>query len=144
MDSLDLLLDCVRREREAQLTHFDALDSKAGISLDFAGALIALSPSVDAWTRALSLPLMALAAGLAASAFFPRKMPTLDVANLRAYLRADEEFAKLRLHDSQLEMIAQGGRELRRKAGLLKMAVLLLGVGAVTLAVGIIVGGHHG
>lgn len=144
MDSLDVLLDCVRTEREAQLAHFDALDSKAGILLGFAGALIALSPNVDRWTRAVSLPLLALAAVLAASAFFPRRMPTLDVANLREYLRADEEFTKLRLHDSQLEMIAQGGRELGRKARLVKLAVLLLVTGAVTLAVGIIVGGQHG
>lgn len=144
MDSLDLLLDCVRREREAQLAHFEALDSKAGILLAFAGALITLSPNVDGWTRTVSLPLLACAAILAAGAFFPRRMPTLDVVNLREYLRADEEFTKLRLHDSQLEMITQGGQELGRKAKLMKLAVLLLGLGAVTLAVGIIVGGPHG
>ena len=114
MDSLDLLLDCVRQEREAQLAHFDALDSKAGILLGFAGVLITLSPNVSGWPRAIGLPSLALAAVLAAGAFFPRKMPTLDVANLREYLRADEEFTKLRLHDSQLEMIAQGGQELGR------------------------------
>ncbi len=43
MDSLDLLLDTVRQERSAQLSHFDSLDSKAGIVLGFAAALIALS-----------------------------------------------------------------------------------------------------
>lgn len=84
MDSLDLLLDCVRREREAQFAHFEALDSKAGI-------------------------LLAFAAVLAVGAFFPRRMPTLDVMNLREYLRVDEEFT--------------------------------MGIGAVTLALGIIVGG---
>ncbi|BEP11957.1 hypothetical protein acdb102_02680 [Acidothermaceae bacterium B102] len=96
------------------------------------------------WSRDASLPLLALSALLAASAFFPRWMPTLDVANLRDYLRADEDFTKLRLHDTQVQMISQGGVELGRKAGLMKLAVLFLGLGAVTLAIGIIVGGHHG
>lgn len=144
MDSLDLLLDCVRREREAQLTHFDALDTKSGILLGFAGALIALSPHLEGWVRAVSVLTLALAAGLAAGAFFPRKMPTLDVENLRAYLRADEEFTKLRLHDSELATIAEGGGVLKRKALLLKCAVLSLGFGAVTLGIGITIGGHHG
>jgi hypothetical protein len=144
MDSLDLLLDCVRREREAQLAHFDALDSKAGILLGFAGGLIALSPDIPSWARNVSLPLLGLAALLGAAAFFPRRMPTLDVRHLREYLQADEEFTKLRLHDSEVQMIDEGGRELGRKATLMKAAVLFLGLGAVTLAIGIIVGGNHG
>src|SRR5437868_4176238 len=115
MDSLDLLLDCVRREREAQLAHFDALDSKAGILLGFAGGLIALSPDLSGWARDVSLPLLGLAALMAAAAFFPRRMPTLDVRHLREYLQADEEFTKLRLHDSEVQMIDQGGSELGRK-----------------------------
>jgi hypothetical protein len=40
--SLDLLVDEVRVEREAQLRHFDALDQKAGIVLGFAGVLVVL------------------------------------------------------------------------------------------------------
>jgi hypothetical protein len=71
-------------------------------------------------------------------------MPTLDVLNLREYMRADEEFTKMRLHDSQVEMVDEGATLLHRKALLLKLAVMALGAGAVTLAVGAIVGGHHG
>ena len=144
MDSLNLLLDCVQRERDAQLRHFDALDSKAGVLLGFAGALITLSPGVNLWLRAVSISMLALTAGLAVAAFFPRRMPTLDVVNLREYMRADEEFTKLRLHDSQLEMVDDGAALLHRKALLLKLAVMSLGGGAVILAVGVIVGGHHG
>ena len=43
--AVDVLFDHVRLERIQQLQHFDALDSKAGILLGFAGALIALAPS---------------------------------------------------------------------------------------------------
>lgn len=88
--------------------------------------------------------MLALTAGLAVAAFFPRRMPTLDVVNLREYLRADEEFTKLRLYDSQLEMVSQAGTLLQRKALLLKLAVVSLGVGAITIAAGIVAGGHHG
>ena len=144
MESLDLLLRCVQRERDAQLSHFDALDSKAGILLGFAGALITLSPVLDSWARAISLAMLALAAGLRVATFFPRRMPTLNVVNLREYMRADEEFTKLRLHDSQLEMVSRGTLVLRRKALLLKLAVVSLGVGTVTIALGIILGGHDG
>lgn len=144
MDSLDLLLDAVRQERAAQLSHFDALDSKAGITVGFAGGLVALSPNVSPWFRDAAVASLGLAAILAAATFFPRKLPTLDVGHLRSYLRAEAEFTKLRLHDTHLAMIRTGSSELKRKARLLTLSVLLLGAGAVTLAAGIIVGGHHG
>lgn len=144
MDSLDLLLDTVRQERTAQLSHFDALDSKAGIVLGFAAALIALSSQVSNWFRDASVIDLGLSAIVAATAFFPRKLPVLDVGELRAYLRADVDFTRLRLHDTQLAMIQTGSSELEHKARLLRLSVLLLGAGAVILAAGIIVGGHHG
>ncbi len=37
--SIDIVLDEVRRERGAQGRHFDAIDTKAGIVLAFAGRL---------------------------------------------------------------------------------------------------------
>ncbi len=144
MDSLDLLLDTVRQERTAQLSHFDALDSKAGITVGFAGGLVALSPNVSPWFRDAAVASLGLAAILAAATFFPRKLPTLDVGHLRSYLRAEPEFTKLRLHDAQLTMVQSGSAEIRIKARLLKASVALLGIGAAILAVGIVVGGHHG
>lgn len=43
--SLDVVEAVVRRERDAQLRHWDALDAKAGVMLGFAGALAALAPA---------------------------------------------------------------------------------------------------
>jgi hypothetical protein len=43
--SLEVVAAEVQTEREAQLRHFDALDSKAGVMLGFAGALAALAPA---------------------------------------------------------------------------------------------------
>ncbi len=41
--SIDLILAEVRTEREGQLKHFDVLDSKAGVILGFAGAIVAIT-----------------------------------------------------------------------------------------------------
>lgn len=144
MDSLDLLLDTVRTERSAQLSHFDALDSKAGIVLGFAGALIALSSGVNREFRDVGVIVLGLAVLLSAATFFPRKLPALDVLERRAYLQAEVDFTKLKLHDTQIDMILGASAQLTWKARLLKLAVLFLGVGAVILATGITVGGHHG
>jgi hypothetical protein len=38
LPSLDLLLRVVMQEREKQLDHYDALDTKAGVLLAFAGS----------------------------------------------------------------------------------------------------------
>ncbi len=144
MDSLDLLLDTVRQERASQLSHFEALDSKAGIVLGFAAALVALSSDVSRSFRNVGVIVLSLAALLSAATFFPRQLPALDVRELRGYLQAEVNFTKLKLHDTQVDMILGASAELTRKARLLKLAVLFLGVGAVILAAGIIVGGHHG
>jgi hypothetical protein len=40
--SLDLLIEINQSERDAQLSHFDSLDTKAGLVLGFAGVLIGL------------------------------------------------------------------------------------------------------
>ena len=42
ISSLDLLIEINQSERDAQLSHFDSLDTKSGLVLGFAGVLIAL------------------------------------------------------------------------------------------------------
>lgn len=110
MNSLNLLLDTVRQERAAQLSHFDALDTKAGIVLGFAAALVALSSDVSRSFRNVGVIVLSLAALLSAATFFPRQLPALDVRELRAYLQAEVNFTKLRLHDTQVDMILGGLR----------------------------------
>ena len=41
--SLDLLIEINQSERDAQLSHLDSLDTKAGLALGFAGVLIGLA-----------------------------------------------------------------------------------------------------
>ncbi|MFN2611069.1 MAG: hypothetical protein ABR507_09430, partial [Actinomycetota bacterium] len=54
------------------------------------------------------------------------------------YLRADSAFTALRLLDSQLEMSEEAALINARKAGMLKLAVLLLMVSAALLGVDVI------
>ena len=141
MESLDLLLQTVDRERTDQLSHFDALDSKAGIVLGFAGTLIALGPSLSFPLQVVTLTLLVMSAASAAGAFWPRRMPALEAAAMREYLRADVEFTKLTLHDTYVVMVQQGSATLSRKVQFLKAAIALLAVAASTLAVAIATGG---
>lgn len=143
MDSLDLLLNTATAERSAQLAHFDGLDAKAGVVLGFAGALIALSTGVRLGFRTPAVVGLVASALLAAAAFLPRKLPALEMSELRRYLQADEEFTKLTLFDTTLQMISEGSGALGRKARLLKLSTVLLAMSAATLATGVVLGGSH-
>jgi len=46
LPSLDLLLRVAMQEREKQLDHYDALDTKAGVLLAFAGVLIVVARGI--------------------------------------------------------------------------------------------------
>ena len=43
--SLEIIEQVVLREREAQMSHREAIDAKAGVMLALAGALAALAPA---------------------------------------------------------------------------------------------------
>jgi hypothetical protein len=138
LKSLDLILDEVRVERDAQLAHFDAVDAKAGIILGFAGALVALSRSPGSGLLVAGRYTAAAAVLVATWAFFPRKFAQTAVRNLREkYLRAEPDFTKLKLLDSHLEIMRITGDLLERKTKRLKVAVGLLGTAAILISVGL-------
>jgi hypothetical protein len=144
MDSLRLLLETARAERASQQAHFDALDGKAGLLLGIAGAEIALTPSLPLPWQIPALLCLLGAAASAARGFLPRAMPALDLARLREYLRAEEEFTMLTLHDTLVTMVAEATWEVRAKALRIRVAVVLLAVATPTLVLGIAFGGAHG
>jgi hypothetical protein len=138
LKSLDLILREVRVERQAQLQHFDAVDAKAGITLGFAGALVALSRSPGTVVLVAGRYVAAVAALVAMWAFIPRRFAQTAVRNLREkYLRAEPDFTKLKLLDSHLEIMRITGDLLERKTKRLKVAVALLGTAAVLVAIGL-------
>src|SRR5947209_6264487 len=104
LPSLSLLSDETKRELEVQERRGDALDSKAGIVIGFAGVLVPLSLAnlhgLLAHVGAGLAGLAALASGLA---FIPRSTPGLSLRALRrSYLTADPAFTELRLLDTRI------------------------------------------
>lgn len=133
LPSLDLIAEEVHAEREAQIRHADAVDTKAGIVLGFAGAVAALSAQDFEVSRAPGLVAAVLASLASLFVIVPRRFPTLDLERLRRYLRADSEFTKLTTVDTNIAMAQQLKRTLTRKTLALKYAVTLL-ASAVLLA----------
>jgi len=135
--SLDPILEEVRSERAAQLRHFDALDTKAGIILGFAGALVALAPMGP---LVVDLGRLAAAASgiVALSTFWPRGYWSTNLLQLRdLYLTAEPGFTKLNLLDTQIAMSRQLGGVLNGKAKRLKWAMVFLAVAALLTAAGL-------
>lgn len=73
----------VERERDRQDRRGDALDSKAGILLGFAGAVTALAAAQPGAWADVAVTLSALAAVLAVLAFLPRSFAKIEVVALR-------------------------------------------------------------
>lgn len=130
------------QERDKQLAHFDALDTKAGVLLAFAGVLIVVSPGIRFAFLLPGIILAALSALLAMATFWPRKLPGLDPWALRQFLTYDTESAGLKVHDTIAEMVTTGREVLRVKARNLRWALMLLLLAAASFGAGIIVTAH--
>jgi hypothetical protein len=136
--SLEPILDEVRAEREAQLRHFDALDTKAGILLGFAAALIALSPT-GALLAHVGRVTAAISGFLALAAFWPRGYWGTDTRQLRdKYLGSETAFTTLHLLDTQVAMAETLRSLLLTKARLLKLAMVGLATAATFTVLGFV------
>jgi hypothetical protein len=133
LPSLELLAETVESELAAQERRGDALDSKAGVLLGFAGVLVGLTVSnLDGTLATIGAACAGGAAVLAGLAFIPRSFPTLKLRPLRRrYLTADEEFTRLRLLDTRIAMQQETLRHLRVKAYLVTAASVALGAAVV-------------
>jgi hypothetical protein len=135
LPSLSLLNEAAVDELGAQERRADALDSKAGVLLGFAGVLVGLSVDKLPGVGHIATGAAALAGLLAAAAFIPRLYPTLALRHLRnSYLTSEEEFTRLRLLDTRIGMYERNQPRLARKANLVRGSTVVLGL-AVLLAV---------
>ncbi len=137
LPSLDVLLDLNQGERDKQLAHFDALDSKAGIVLGFAGVLIALSGNVNGWWG-LGLAAAVVASGAAVAAFWPRRYPVLLPSAIGEYVAVEEVFTKLTVFDTLENMINETTDLLELKARRLKFALISLAAAATLYGGGVL------
>jgi disulfide bond formation protein DsbB len=127
----------VRAERDRQLKHFEALDTKAGIVLGFAGALVALTPRHVNALLVIGRIGAVLSAFLGLSTFWPRDVWSEEVPELRArYLAADLAFTKLRLLDTLVNAATATRAVVRSKAFRLKLAMIALAVAILSVGSG--------
>jgi hypothetical protein len=138
--SLELLVEINRSERIAQLSHFDSLDTKAGLVLGFAGVLIAVARDTDSWAGITSIVFAGLAAAAAVAAFWPRQFPSIDPIRLGDYAASELVFTQLTVLDTMEIMITNTNSVLSVKARRLKTALACLLIGAVLGAVSLIDG----
>jgi hypothetical protein len=138
LPSLELLYELSQAERDSQLTHFDALDTKAGIVLGFAGVLMALSGTSSGLWHAAALAASLVAATAAVAAFWPRSYPVLLPTELRGYLTSEETFTRLRVLDTMEVMVNETRQVLEVKARRLKIALICLAAAAGIQAIGAI------
>ena len=140
MPSLDPLLAMAESERGRQLSHFEGLDSKAGVTLGFSGAIAALATDVHTIPAKFGIGAAVMAALLAMLAFVPRAYPLFDLRKLRnRYLSAETEFTRLRLLDTSIDMYERANVVLRRKAHFLLAALAALVFAVVLLGLGTLV-----
>ena len=102
--SLSILAEEARAEIAAQERRAEALDSKAGVLLGFAGVLVGLTvDKLHGVLGHIATAVAGVAAVLAAAAVVPRSYPTLSLRRLRErYLMAEEEFTRQRLLDTRI------------------------------------------
>jgi hypothetical protein len=147
LPSLQILLDQIASERETMSAHAENLDAKAGVVLGFAGVLIGLGATaqVTISTNAVfqaGLGVAVVAAVSAALAFFPRKYPVLEARSLRdKYLTEPESATRLRLLDTQIEMINQTAVLAKQKGRRLRVAVICLAIAAFLVVLGTLISG---
>ena len=139
--SLALLIEISKSERDAQLSHFDSLDTKAGLVLGFAGVLIALGGAPGSVLGLGSIILAALAAAMAVASFWPRQFPSIDPIRLGDYAVSELAFTQLTVLDTFEIMMLQASRMLEVKSSRLKVALVCLTAGAVMAAVDLITSG---
>lgn len=139
--SLELLAETTAAEVAAQERRGDALDTKAGVLLGFAGVLVGLSvANLHGWWAHSGGIVAGLAAFFAGWAVLPRSYPTLGLRRLRdRYLSAEEGFTRQRLLDTRIAMYDETRKILRVKARLVSAATIGLGAAVIlTVIAGIL------
>ena len=137
IEGIDVVAEEVRAQRETLRVHFDAVDTKAGILLGFAGAITALTARPLGRLSTAGLVAAVSSGLLALMSFWPRRYWRTDLSQLRAkYLAAEPAFARISLLDSQIVMAERSNVTLAWKVRFLKLAMLSLALAVPLSALG--------
>jgi hypothetical protein len=136
--SLDVVHEEVRAERGEQLQHFDSIDTKAGIVLGFAGALVALAPDRASLLVQIGRAVAVLSGFIALWTVWPRRFWSTNLRSLRdKYLAAEPEFTLVQLLDTKIDMAERTAGVLHAKATRLKWAMVTLASSVLLTGIGL-------
>jgi len=137
LPSLDLIAAEVDHERDAQIRHMDAVDTKAGIVLGAAGALVAIASTRLEVELIPGLVFGLASALLAMTVLLPYSFPGWELRRLRdRFVRSEPGFARLHVVDTMIVMVERMKEHLERKVWRLKCAIGSLALAAVSLGAG--------
>ena len=145
LPSLLLLAKQVGAERSTMNEHAESLDTKAGVVLGFAGILVGLSTTAhvvvaESWLFRAGMTVAIVAVLLSTWAFFPRRYRVLEVLKLRErYLMAPEEETRLYLLDTEIEMVRETAKLVRRKGRRVSASIVSLAIAVALIIAGILI-----
>jgi hypothetical protein len=101
--------------------------------------MITLAPDVPVGFRLVAVMAGVASIAFALASFWPRRFPVLEPSALRRYLRAEESFTRLTVHDTFEDFVNEGSDILQSKGRRLGRALASLTLAALALALGIVV-----
>ncbi|MCB0908230.1 MAG: hypothetical protein KDB63_14040 [Nocardioidaceae bacterium] len=137
-------LEVIRAELDLRLAEQDrrgnAFDSRAGIVIGSAGALIGLTAPPTNWANLIGMLVAVAAAFAAAWAIWPRVANAIDPRTVRnKYLTTDPEETQRTLLDTRIVIFEKDQARLEDKGRRLKWSALILGGAILAVGVGSIV-----
>ena len=142
LPSLGLLVEAVRDERAERRAHLDAMDSKAGIVLGFAGVVAALSDVGTTWVLKVGVGVAVIAALLALASYWPQKFRRLNLDALGTkYLNESAQETRRAVLGTLIHNTLENDKIEQRKVKRLKWAFGSLALAIVLVATGTIMNG---
>lgn len=142
-ESVPVLLEAAWAERETQLAAIDGLDSKSGVVLGFAGAIVALTPAFPQWwMRLVVVVLPVISAALAVVSLWVRRVKTIEAPPLReGYLLRPLGVTQQTIFDTLVHQQPSLKRTLTWKGRWTQAALSTLAAGVLVMAVMVVVVG---
>jgi hypothetical protein len=138
--SPELVARKIDKTRDDLLRHSDAVDTKAGVLLGFAGVFVAVSLASFTWWRVPATVAAVVAALWCLAIFLPDRYPTLEVRQLRdRYLDVEPAFTLRHLMDTEIVMLEQHSLVVRANARALRWATRMLVLATLLLILGTLI-----
>jgi hypothetical protein len=125
----------------AERSHFEALDTKAGVLLGFSGLLAALTPENPSWWAAGARLTGIASAALALAVFVPRDYPLVDIRRFRnTHVAADPALTRLILLDNHLLALDRAEALSDQKSRRLRASIAMLFIAIMSTTLGLLAG----